>query len=45
MRAKLALDRLALLNQRKIDVIRAGITQSVAAEAIVQDDLVTFQAG
>jgi len=45
IRAKFALDRLALLNRKEVNVIREGKIQAVPVEEVVQDDLVAFQAG
>jgi cation-transporting P-type ATPase E len=45
VRAKLALDRLALLNRKKINVIREQKLQNIAVEEVVQDDLIAVTAG
>jgi len=45
LRAKRALDRLALVNQPKARVLRAGRIVEVPAEQIVRDDVVELVAG
>ncbi len=45
LRAKFALDRLELLQKRKITVIRDGKEELIDRENIVKDDLVAFKEG
>src|SRR5262245_57406709 len=42
LRAKWALDRLALLQRRTVTVVRDGCSQAIPLEEVVQDDVVVF---
>jgi len=44
-RAKRQLDRLAILNEGKVRVIRDGVVQEIAASAVVVDECVLLRAG
>lgn len=45
LRAKWALDRIALLRKRTAVVIRAGIAQEIRSDDVVKDDHVAFSSG
>lgn len=45
IRAKLALDRLALLGRHNVSVIREHKIQNIPAEEVVQDEVISFQSG
>ncbi len=44
-RAKLALDKLALLQRRTVIAVRNGQAQEVAVDAVVKDDVIVFESG
>lgn len=45
LRAKKTIDKLALLNETKIEVVRAGQTYQLAREELVLDDIILLRSG
>jgi cation-transporting P-type ATPase E len=45
LRAKITLDRLAVLSAPRVEVVRDGVTQHIAVADLVADDLVSLRAG